>query len=348
MVSRMLDKKIWNALCQFQTHDLVRRRYLQKHEVEADPQKAREISACFIQGQEYFASATAADETVRPLLLYYGIQSLSKGMILFLNHSADELSLQSGHGLSTSKWKDRLGCGAGILDLDVKVQPGTFLEFVTAIAGYETGAIPVHDGGIQIMPFADTCSIAKGQNFSLNDVLARMPKLWHTYWSVTGDRPASRPGMILHQQNAFVVRVMADPVAGVQTEDEVRKLFHVPAEILIGLWPADDLYGVNYFGYRVEQDSGGSYPTACPLCEGNGGSFGSLVSPWPNKAYVSPATKLFIVAYFLGMLVRYYPSRWMALIRGQEGDAVLPLLREAIDQVENEFPELALSILGWV
>jgi hypothetical protein len=347
MVQPMLDKKIWNALSHFQTHDLVRQRYERKHGRKLNAQRTWEISSCFIQGQEYFENAAAADETVRPLLLYYGVLSLSKGLILFLDRSLNEESMKPGHGLSAKGWPGAFGTKATVLDLEVEVADGTFLEFVNAVSGYETGAFATPDWGIQIMPFAETCSIAAGQIFRLDNVFSRIPKLWHTYRAVTGSQPASLPGMLQFQQDAFVVCVMMDPVGGAQSSDEVRRLFQVPSDIEIGAWPAGTMYGVNHFGFRVEKDSSGSFPAACPVWEEISGGFGNLIAPWPNGVYVSPATKLFIVAYFMGMLVRYFPSRWMALIRGQKGDGLLPLLREAIDQVEQEFPEHTLGILGW-
>ena len=40
------------------------------------------------------------------------------------------------------------------------------------------------------------------------------------------------------------------------------------------------------------------------------------------------------------MLVRYFPSRWMALIRNEGGDGALPFLREAMDYIDQDFPRL--------
>lgn len=72
---------------------------------------------------------------------------------------------------------------------------------------------------------------------------------------------------------------------------------------------------------------------------------GQIIAALPDRQYVSAISKAYLVSYILGVLVRYFPSRWMALIRNQKGDAVLPLLRAAIVYVEEQFPQLALSIL---
>jgi len=45
------------------------------------------------------------------------------------------------------------------------------------------------------------------------------------------------------------------------------------------------------------------------------------------------------------MLVRYYPTQWTALIRGQIGDAALPTLAAAVELVERDFPRVVLEFL---
>ena len=39
------------------------------------------------------------------------------------------------------------------------------------------------------------------------------------------------------------------------------------------------------------------------------------------------------------MLVRYFPSKWMSLLRGGPGDIAQPLLTKAIESIETSFPE---------
>jgi hypothetical protein len=65
-----LNRETWNEISQCQTFDLVRRAYHRKHDRKLNAQRNWEIISCFIQAQAYFESATAASETVRPLLLY--------------------------------------------------------------------------------------------------------------------------------------------------------------------------------------------------------------------------------------------------------------------------------------
>jgi len=48
----------------------------------------------------------------------------------------------------------------------------------------------------------------------------------------------------------------------------------------------------------------------------------------------------YATSYALGMLSRYYPSRWVSLLTGGRGDFSYPLLAEASRVVEDVFPQV--------
>ena len=60
---------------------------------------------------------------------------------------------------------------------------------------------------------------------------------------------------------------------------------------------------------------------------------------FPNGDKLTEFVKLYLVSYILGMLVRYYPSIWTALLRNEKGDFAQPLLVDAIEAVEDNFAE---------
>jgi hypothetical protein len=60
---------------------------------------------------------------------------------------------------------------------------------------------------------------------------------------------------------------------------------------------------------------------------------------------LSPTLALYVVAYTMGMLVRYFPSTWMALIGRRAGDRMFPLLREASSLIVGRFPSLIVREL---
>ena len=74
-----MNNKEWHEISQFESYDLARSWYQQTHQREMNAAKTRQINAFFIQGREYFKSASSADMSVKPLLLYYGVLSLSRG-----------------------------------------------------------------------------------------------------------------------------------------------------------------------------------------------------------------------------------------------------------------------------
>ena len=76
---------VWEILSLFQSTDIVRRWFKERHNRSLNLERATEIAACFLQGDQYFKSSQHAADVVKPLLLYYGILSLSRGIILFLD-----------------------------------------------------------------------------------------------------------------------------------------------------------------------------------------------------------------------------------------------------------------------
>ena len=53
-----------------------------------------------------------------------------------------------------------------------------------------------------------------------------------------------------------------------------------------------------------------------------------------------------MVSYVLGMLVRYYPTHWMSLTKGDKGDEWWPTINRAQQFVEQSFPELVIELIS--
>lgn len=70
-----------------------------------------------------------------------------------------------------------------------------------------------------------------------------------------------------------------------------------------------------------------------------------LTAQYHGLKTMSKIMTLFLISYVLGMLVRYHPMQWTALIRGQIGDAALPTLMSAVEMIEQGFPQLVLDFL---
>jgi hypothetical protein len=70
-----------------------------------------------------------------------------------------------------------------------------------------------------------------------------------------------------------------------------------------------------------------------------------LVKPFPSGARYSQMAITYLLSYFFGMLSRYFPTRWMALLSGERGDEIWPLIRSAQKYVDESFPELIVEFI---
>lgn len=68
---------------------------------------SKEIAFCIKQGIHFFNSAETASITISPLLLYYGILSLSKALIIANSNGTIFLNDIKYHGLSTRPLTDK-------------------------------------------------------------------------------------------------------------------------------------------------------------------------------------------------------------------------------------------------
>ncbi len=132
----------WSDLSLFKSRDLVERKFRERHSLTLRAEKAREIVSAIAQAREFFRSASGAAELVRPLLLYYGVLTLSRGLILFLKPSLREASLKQSHGLSVIDWGQLVSGGVQALPLArIRVDGGTFAELAEATGNIERNRI---------------------------------------------------------------------------------------------------------------------------------------------------------------------------------------------------------------
>lgn len=70
-----------------------------------------------------------------------------------------------------------------------------------------------------------------------------------------------------------------------------------------------------------------------------------VVSFFANSFDISKPAATYVLSYILGMLARYYPSKWMSLIRNEKGDALMPSLLKSLSYIENKFPQTVVDLL---
>ena len=71
-----------------------------------------------------------------------------------------------------------------------------------------------------------------------------------------------------------------------------------------------------------------------------------LVAPFEDNTRFSEMAVVFLMSYYLGMLVRYYPTHWISLIQGDNGDEYWPILNRAQNYVLQVFPELCVELIN--
>ena len=129
----------WQSLSRFESYDFVSRWYQKAHQRKPNAAKVSQINACFIQGREYFSNAASSAMSVKPLLLYYGVLSLSRGVILANNPNKKEESLKKSHGLEQGNWQGTLKGGIkDVLELQIRSTDGTFSELVEVCHNLKT------------------------------------------------------------------------------------------------------------------------------------------------------------------------------------------------------------------
>ena len=66
------------------------------------------------------------------------------------------------------------------------------------------------------------------------------------------------------------------------------------------------------------------------------------MEPFPDGWSLSKLGRDVATSHALGMLVRYYPTRWAQLLSRQRGDSILPVLERMRSQLQSQLVGLVL------
>lgn len=328
-MSEIRTNEWWRILSNYESSDLVKVRFKAMHGRALNTSKASEICASITQARGYMESANGAGRNVRPLLIYYGVLGLARGLTLFLSKSLREAGLAQAHGLSVSGWSEALTreCGS-IGDLKIKLNANGTLQQLIEETEHRAflrnnSSKPNFVIGYAV-PSADT-------EVSLADILARIPEIRPSYsrwlpdsreivafWP-QNDRTDGKSWLrVDHPYTAEDVHaVMGNAVHELKTEGSVISI----------LVPGD--YG------PYMSDTGGLW------------SVGNVVAmtPFPGGIQLSKIVITFMAAYGLGMLARYYPSQWTAILGNQRHTIALPTLLATMDYIADELPRMIVEFL---
>ena len=370
-----LAARTWASLSMYESADLVKRFAKQQTGLYPNTTKAREISAYFAQGREYFRSASGAGELVRPLILYYGVLALARGAVIFLDQT--KFQLESAHGLDASGWVDVLNKPRALSEATVRIgNKGTFPELARVTNNMERVRVPAHQfPGVTDAESPGT-ELGGGVELTLKEILGQIPDVAALY-EKTFDEHSMR--LRVKVRYTDLIRSPGDP----DPPPDKNRTAHSWVGILPSAPPlrfpdegwAESLLGSTSLGklgaaspeefLPMFGDSPPGYPHG-RLCNLNteagsqnapclqmpvavsasGEQYLKLPTDDGDGVVLSTLLALHLAAYAAGMLVRYHPGYWSMLVGRTEGAEIAPLLSAAVSTVEERYPTLILEAIG--
>ena len=280
----------WHTIARFESHDFVKSWYKTTHEKEPSSAKISQVNAHFVQGREYFRNSTLADMSVKPLLLYYGVLSLSRGVILLKDHSKKEESLKQSHGLEIVNWRETLKGGImNVLELQVRATNGTFRELVAAcpnkhqvdcfLSPERTKTHIRHDLGE--LKFASDNSLLR-----LDDLLSRLVHTKYDYQGVTGRESNWFPAVItVHSGETHFALFTTNVPDDLQEIIDEKTVFVQPT---LKSWPNSSIHDFASVSLVFRHQAGNAHQKKFPLFHNTKSQqFMTVFLDFPNKDKMS-------------------------------------------------------------
>jgi len=318
-------RDVWQKLMNYQSSELVKKSYLEKYNLELNSGKAQEISIIFTQARYYFDAASLADRSIKPLLLYYGVLSLSRGLTLFLTRGLREAALAPSHGLSAIDWGNQLhNENSDISNLKICInEKGTFRELIEAT---ENISLLRQNSSVHNYKRKDNIPAAESE-LTVIELLERIPEVREilVHWK------PNKTMFVFHDWNTKA------------TNNQTIKVFSP--------YTSSDVASV--MGNKYKHNGGDAYSAASDIefptlsdIESDWG-IGDLVA---MKLYdygggLSKLMSTFVISYALGMLVRYHPSHWISILHNNTGNAAMPTLTAVSNHIENSMPRMVFELL---
>lgn len=339
MSANIRNKGTWYTLREFETCEITSRRYAAWHGKDLNAKKAIAIASNFIQAREYYQNAETADFTVRPLLQYYGVSALSRGLALFLKED-DEDTLKAHHGLTTCSWSEMLsGDHPDFAQLAIKLyEKGVFRELLVATKG--KCYLRQHSFGVNWAISTTEAEMKPGAKFTFKEIAARIPDISSQYAAWTGH--SLQPLISLQ-------------TSGKHPDNQNRRKFELtvstPDPIDLGsIFPPEKCPNLEkrHDGATIHVEYDGPFvPFLSQATHEEFHNMGTvtLYSTLDSGEYFTPLSACFMLSYILSMLCRYHPAVWTGLVRFEKKDAVYPLVVRILDWIQDMFPAMVVDIL---
>ena len=175
-----------------------------------------------------------------------------------------------------------------------------------------------------------------GEPLSLGDLLSRLKQTMHTFQGVTGRESKWFPTTVTAYEAETHFLLFTQP------PDEVLRLVdqrYVSIKPMPKGWP-NITTPTPQLGLVFHHQADDAHKSKFPLFHETEGNETVMygIADFPNGDQLNEFFKLYLTSFILGTLARYYPSEWMALLTGSKGDFSRPLIFQAIEAIESEFP----------
>ncbi len=332
-----MNNEVWQQLLSLESRDIVQQWYMQINHKELNTRRAKEVNSASKQAREYFRNASNSSYSVKPLLSFYGVSCLSRALILLLRNNSGEEGLANGHGLTTIDWASVLSgdLSMGLSSLEkLKVQTctGLFYEFIKETKN----RVSIHINSSNVDWKINYRIPPIGEIISLGELFSRIPDLETDYMSINEEQKYTYVNELNYSvESGFEAKVNDKQMESFKSIYEKLGYEIVSSEnqYVIKCNPAVFNKNSPLFIHKYIEKTFLSIPTLY------------LAEPFQDKGRYSQLCITYMVSYFLGMLVRYYPTHWVSLIQGEKGDLLWPLINRAQQFVEKTFPELVIELI---
>jgi hypothetical protein len=332
-----MNYEIKQKLLLLENRDNIHIWFKQIHKKDLNLIRTKQINSAAKQSSEFFKNSSKADLTVRPLLTFYGIASLSRALILLLKGDGGEESLTPGHGLRTLNWQKTLSGELqkgliSIKNLEIETCSGLFSSLVKETNNRTS--IHVNSSGVDWHLNYEV--LESQQKMTLVELISRIPDLEFDLRNIDETpKYASISQMTFTAEKGFEANVHSNNFENIK-ETFINIGFKVEQK--------SNIFNVSCTGDFFEQN------VPLFLHKYIHKTFGSIpelfiIEPFQNKQTYSEISLSYILSYYLGMLVRYFPTHWNSLVQGEKGDLLWPILNRAQNYVESVFPELVIELI---
>jgi YaaC-like Protein len=327
------SSKAWAPLTFFESSDYTFSRYEELHGRQPNATKLAEIGSAFRQARLFYQSYRGADFVVQPLILYYCILALSRGLILVLERSRSEANLARQHGLACDGWDASLNQQrSDVGGLRIKIEKGTFLELLSAsknICLVRANSSKVNWSVRGEIP-------SPGEVAEFLTLCAHIPDLAEEFEKWTG-------------QKLLAVKLLSSTTDTVTTLklENIRRLSgqeRLSVDYLGQIFPKALNIDASTLTVTLTK---GDVPLVVTIIETAPFQIGdALVLPHVNGNFISELGIMFMLSFGLGMLARYYPSHWIAFQSLGRRGSFYPYCSRLLDYLGYAFPRAASDLLS--